>query len=495
MSRPKGLSRSTLAVLCLVALTAAALAVPPAAAADLAAQEGDHLVRDFCFASGDVLPEVRLHYRTLGVPLRDKDGVVRNAVLLLHGTGGTGAQFLQPQFAGEMFGQGQPLDTATHYVILPDAIGHGGSSKPSDGLRQGFPRYGYADMVALQHRLLTDGLGVTHLRLVLGTSMGGMHAWIWGYTHPTFMDALVPLACVPTAIVGRNRIWRKALMEGVRDDPAFANGAYREPPRAGLRAALRLLLLMGAAPIQWQKDSPTREAADAYLEAQIERRLPGAEANDMLYQFDASRDYDPSSRLEGIVAPVLAINSADDLINPPELGLMEALLPKVARCCYVLIPASERTRGHGTHTWAALWKQQLVDFLAAPPKGRTTDAAEEVRLRERALIEAIGSHDLSAYDRLVDDAYVALRATGDQTKAQVIESYRAGRLAYRGLDITDVEVRVLGETAVLSARTLGSRVEDGRETPNRVRYLRVWARRDGVWRAVLQMAVPLAPSP
>jgi ketosteroid isomerase-like protein len=309
------------------------------------------------------------------------------------------------------------------------------------------------------------------------------------------MDALVPLASAPTAIVGRNRIWRKALMDSIRDDSVFAGGEYAEPPREGLRAAVRLLVLMGAAPIQWQEDYPTREAADAFLDAQLERRLPTAEANDMLYQLDASRDYDPSKHLEAIVAPVLAINSADDLINPPELGLMEALPPRVARCRHVLVPASGRTRGHGTHTWAALWKQELVSFLAAPPVGRITDAAEEVRRRERELVAAIGSRDLAAYDRLVDDGYVALRGTGDQMKAQVMETYRAGRLAYRGLDIADVEVRVLGETAVVSARTLGTRIEQGRETPNRVRYLRVWAKRDGAWRAVLQMAVPLDTSP
>jgi pimeloyl-ACP methyl ester carboxylesterase/ketosteroid isomerase-like protein len=350
-------------------------------------------------------------------------------------------------------------------------------------------------MVSLQHRLLTNGLGVTHLRLLLGTSMGCMHGWMWGYTHPTFMDALVPLACAPTAVVGRNRVWRKALMDSIRDDPAFAGGEYKEPPVTGLRSAERLLVLMGAAPIQWQKDSPTREAADAFLEAQVARRLPGAEANDMLFQFDASRDYDPSSHLEAVVAPVLAINSADDLINPPELGVMEALVPRVASCRYVLIPASERTRGHGTHTWAALWKQELVDFLAAPPAGRALDTAAEVRRLEHELVGAIGSGDLAAYDRLVADDYVALRATGDQTKAQVMDSYRARRLAFRGLDVTDLDVRLLGETAIVSARTLGTRVEDGRETENRVRYQRVWAKRERAWRAVLQMVVPLPPSP
>jgi homoserine O-acetyltransferase/O-succinyltransferase len=476
-------------------LLAGSLALSTSEAADLAVSEGDHVVRDFRFASGEALPELRLHYRTLGQPARDAAGVVRNAVLLLHGTGGSGAQFLAPQFAAEMFGPGQPLDAATHYVILPDGIGHGGSSKPSDGLRQRFPKYGYADMVALQHRLLTEGLGVTHLQLLLGTSMGCMHGWMWGYTHPAFMDALVPLACAPTAVVGRNRAWRKALMDSIRDDPAFQGGEYQEPPRAGLRSAVRLLALMGAAPIQLQKNAPTREAADAALDAQVERRMPGAEANDMLYQFDASRDYDPSSHLEAVQAPVLAINSADDLINPPELGLMEALLPRVKRCRYVLIPASERTRGHGTHTWAALWKQELVSFLAAPPSGGVGNAADEVARLERELVRAIGSGDLAAYDRLVADDYVALRASGDQTKSQVVAGYRAGKLAFRGLAITDVDVKPFGDTAVVWARTLGSRVEDGRETPNRVRYLRVWTRRDGAWKAVLQMAVPLPPSP
>jgi len=476
-------------------LGAGALAPPSLWSAELAVREGDHVVHDFRFASGETLPEVRLHYRTLGAPVRDAGGVVRNAVLVLHGTGGTGAQFLAPQFAGELFGPGQPLDVTKHYVILPDGVGHGGSSKPSDGLRQRFPKYDYADMVALQHRLLTEGLGVTHLQLLMGTSMGCMHGWMWGYTYPTFMDALVPLACAPTAVVGRNRVWRRALMDSIRDDPAFAGGEYREPPVVGLHGAQRLLVLMGAAPIQWQKDSSTREAADAFLAAQVERRMAGAEANDMLYQFDASRDYDPSPRLGEIQAPVLAINSADDLINPPELGLMEALLPSVGRCRYVLIPASERTRGHGTHTWAALWKQELVDFLAAPPSGRLGNAADDVVRLERELLRAIGSGDLAAYDRLVADDYVALRAAGDQTKAQVVDGYRAGRLAFKGLDITNVETRVLGDTAVVWASTLGTRVEDGRELPNRVRYLRVWAKRDGTWRAVLQMALPLPASP
>jgi len=316
-----------------------------------------------------------------------------------------------------------------------------------------------------------------------------MQTWVWGYTHPEFMDGLVPLAAVPTAIVGRNRIWRKMLIDAIRDDPAWRAGDYQGEPRVGLRSALRLLVLMGAVPLQWQKLAPTRDVADAFLEEQLERRLPTVDANDLLYQFDASRDYDPSPHLERIEAPVLAINSADDQINPPELGLMEALMPRVRRRSYVLLPLSDRTRGHSTHTWAAVWREHLAAFLA----GGRVGAAQEVEAKERELVAAIGSKDLPAYDRLVADDYVALRASGHQTKAQVVEGYRTGALAYRGLDIEDVEVRLFGEVAVLSARTTGTRIENGQESENRVRYLRIWARRDGSWRAVVQMAIPVPP--
>jgi homoserine O-acetyltransferase len=492
-------------------LRAALLAV--GAAVELAAQEAGSAsppvheatwtARDVRFGTGQVLPEVRLHYRTLGSLQRDAAGRARNAVLVLHGTGGTGAQFLQPQFAGELFGPGQPLDVGRYFVILPDSVGHGGSSKPSDGLRMRFPRYSYDDMVALQHRLVGEGLGVDHLRLVLGTSMGAMHAWIWGYAHPDFVDGLVPLAAAPTAIVARNRAWRKMLMDGIREDPAWRGGDYAEAPRIGLRSALRLLVLMGAAPIDWQHRLASRAAADAFVEEQLERRLAQLDANDMLYQFDASRDYDPSPHLEGIRAGVLAINSADDQINPPELGLMEALMPRVQRGRYVLIPASERSRGHSSHTWAALWVDHLIAFLAAlPDAGDSTPApaglgssgdavVAQVERLERELIAAIGARDLAAYDALVAEDYVALRPGGDLSKAQVMNDYRAQALAYRGLAIEDVAVRVYGELAVVSARTLGSRIEGGRESPNRVRYLRVWARRGPAWRAVLQMAVPV----
>jgi homoserine O-acetyltransferase len=329
--------------------------------------EGDWIARDVRFSSGETLGEVRLHYRTLGTPVRDGAGRVRNAVLILHGTGGSGAQFLQPQFADELFGPGQLLDVTRYYLVLPDNIGHGRSSKPSDGARMSFPRYTYDDMVALQHRLLTDGLGVDHLRLVIGTSMGGMHTWMWGYRYPDFADGLVPLAAVPTAIVGRNRVWRRMLMDSIREDPAWKNGAYTEQPVLGLAGAARLSSIMGAAPLHWHTLAPTREKADEFAAAQVRSRLPTADANDMLYQFDASRDYDPSPHLARIVAPVLAINSADDQINPPELGLMERLMPQVSHGRFVLIPTSAKTRGHGTHTWAALYLEALRAFIAALP--------------------------------------------------------------------------------------------------------------------------------
>jgi len=320
-------------------------------------------LRDFRFASGETLPQLRLHYRTLGHPRRDAAGVVRNAVLILHGTGGTGAQFLAPVFAGVLFGPGQPLDTATHYLILPDNIGHGRSSKPSDGLHARFPHYGYGDMVEAQYRLLTAGLHVDHLLLVMGTSMGCMHAWLWAERYPAFMDGVVPLACAPRQIAGRNRMLRKMIIDDIRTDPEWRGGDYATEPR-GLRAALQILFVMSSSPLQLQRAAATRDSADAYITGWIDARLTTTDADDMLYQFDASRDYDPSPDLERITAPVLAINSADDLINPPELGLMERLIARVPRGRYVLIPTSEITRGHGTHTVAAAWKQYFAPFMA-----------------------------------------------------------------------------------------------------------------------------------
>jgi homoserine O-acetyltransferase len=348
---------STVCGLAALVLSSAALAQPVPA-------EGDFRTADFALAGGQRLTELRMHYRTLGEPRRGADGRVENAILLLHGTGGTGAQFLSPQFAGELFGPGQPLDVARYYIIMPDNLGHGGSSKPSDGLRARFPEYGYADMVEAQRRLLTEGLGVDRLRLILGTSMGCMHIFVWGETHPDFADALMPLACQPTAIVGRNRLWRAMLQDGIRSDPAWAGGDYVEQPRQGLRVAVDMLLLAGGAAMPMQRDLATREATDAWLKAQQDRRIPALDANDLWYQVNASHDYDPSARLEAITAPVTWINSADDFINPPELGLSEQFVPRIANVRYRLIPNSLEGRGHGTHTWAAFWKDDLIELLA-----------------------------------------------------------------------------------------------------------------------------------
>ena len=311
-----------------------------------------------------------LHYRTIGTPQRDASGIVRNAVLILHGTGGTGAGFLSQTFAGQLFGAGQILDATRYFIVLPDGIGHGKSSKPSDGLHVRFPRYTYDDMVRAQHLLLTDGLNVNHLRLVLGTSMGAMHCWVWGEMYPDFADGLVPLASAPTQIAGRNRIMRKMIMDSIRGDPAWKNGEYTEQPREGLIGALNLLMMMTSSPLQWHKQA-TRDAADQWYETQITTRLVTADANDMLYQFDASREYDPSPNLEKITAPLVAINSADDVVNPPELGLMEKLMPRVKRGKYILIPTSAETRGHGTHSIPAIWGRYLQEFLntTATPGG------------------------------------------------------------------------------------------------------------------------------
>lgn len=341
-----------------------ALLLSSAAFAQPAPVEGDFTAPAFALTSGQSLPELRMHYRTLGQPRRDADGRIENAVMVLHGTGGTGAQFLSPQFAGELFGPGQPLDAARYYIIMPDNLGHGGSSKPSDGLRAGFPEYGYTDMVEAQRRLLVDGLGVDRLRLIMGTSMGCMHIFVWAETHPDFAGALMPMACQPTEIVGRNRLWRSMLKDAIRSDPAWNGGDYTTQPVEGLRTAVDLLLLAGSAPMAMQQDLPTATAADQWLAAQQARRIPALDANDLWYQVNASHDYDPSAGLERITAPMTWINSADDFINPPELGLAEQFVPRIAGVRYRLVPNSPGGKGHGTHTWAVFWKQDLIDLLA-----------------------------------------------------------------------------------------------------------------------------------
>jgi len=304
-----------------------------------------------------------MHYHTLGKPEKDASGQTINAVLVLHGTGGTGGGLLIPIFAGVLFGPGQLLDAAKYFIILPDNVGHGRSSKPSDGMRAHFPQYNYADMVALQHELLEKGLGVNHLRLVMGTSMGCMHTWMWGETFPEAVDALMPLACQPVQSAGRIRLWRKMVMDGIRQDPDWKNGDYTAQPRAALQIAADFLMIAGSAPLHMQEDFPTQDAADKFLDSSMKRITSSLDANDFLYAVSASRDYDPSLKLESIKAPVMFVNSADDFINPPDLGIAEREIKRVKRGKFVLLPTSEQTYGHGTHTHAAVWRQYLKELL------------------------------------------------------------------------------------------------------------------------------------
>ncbi|MCU0619857.1 MAG: alpha/beta fold hydrolase [Gemmatimonadaceae bacterium] len=350
----------------------ASLTVTPVAAQGTAPSwsragtEGDAHLVDFRFAEGGRLDTLRLHYTTLGTLRRDARGVATNAVMVLHGTGGTGRGFLTPSFAGELFGPGMLLDTARYFVILPDGIGHGGSSKPSDGLRARFPRYGYRDMVTAQERLLREHLGVERLRLIIGTSMGCMHAFTWGWMFPGRVDGLVPLACLPTQIAGRNRMLRTMAMDAIRTDPEWQGGQYTVQPR-GLRTALGVLFVMSSAPLVQQAQAPTQAAADSAIRAFLDGRLRTTDANDFLYQFDASSDYDPSPHLERIATPILHVNSADDLINPPELGIAERLAARLPNARFVNLPIGPRTRGHGTHSVPVLWRDLLREFLATLP--------------------------------------------------------------------------------------------------------------------------------
>ncbi len=323
---------------------------------------GDFTIPNFHFRSGESLPELKIHYQTLGSLRRNGSGVVTNAVLIMHGTTGNGSNFLRPEFAGELFGSGQLLDAERFFIILPDGIGHGHSSKPSDGLHGHFPHYGYRDMVEAQYRLVTDGLKVNRLRLVMGTSMGGMHSWLWGEAHPDFVDALMPLASLPTQISGRNRVWRRMIIDAIRTDPEWQNGDYVAQPH-GLRTAAEMLYFMSSNPVQRQKEAPTRAKADQVLDAFVENTLKRMDANDVLYALESSSDYDPAPDLEKIRAPLMAVNSADDLINPPELGILEQGIKRVKQGEAVVLPLTEQTRGHGTHTLAAQWKQYLDQLL------------------------------------------------------------------------------------------------------------------------------------
>jgi homoserine O-acetyltransferase len=324
--------------------------------------EGDFVARDFVFTSGERMAEVKIHYRTVGTPRKDADGVVRNGVLILHGTGGSGRGFLGDGYAGRLFGPGQPLDATKYFIILPDNVGHGQSSKPSDGLRMKFPKYRYTDMVKLQYELVTKGLNLTNLKLVMGTSMGAMHAWDWGYMYPGFAAGLVPLASNPVEIGGRNRVWRKFLIDAIETDPTWKNGDYTEQPR-GLASAIGFLLMATSVPLQWQKQFPTIAATDKWVAEQVASRTKSTDANDMLYHYHAIEDYNPAPHLSKITAPLLAINSADDFVNPPELPMMQELIKQVKKGRFILLPITDATRGHGTHSIPAIWGGELIKFL------------------------------------------------------------------------------------------------------------------------------------
>jgi homoserine O-acetyltransferase len=327
---------------------------------------GDYVIHDFRFQSGETLSEVRMHYTTFGHPRRDEAGHVVNAVLILHGTGGAGTSLIRPEFSGELFGPGQLLDANRYFIVLPDDIGHGKSSKPSDGLKAHFPHYAYADMVEAEHELVAKGLGVDHLRLVMGTSMGCMHSFMWGERWPGEVDALMPLACNTIQIAGRNRLWRDMVINAIESDPAWRGGDYKTEPTEALRTAADITIIAGSAPHQMQKALATRDAADAYLDRALTAQLASLDANDLLYQVASSRDYDPSARLGEIKAPVMWVNSADDFINPPELGIAEQEVRKMPRGRFVLLPIGPNTHGHGTHTYAVAWKEYLAQLLAEP---------------------------------------------------------------------------------------------------------------------------------
>lgn len=353
----------------LLVLAAQVASAPPQRS--WSAHEQDVVLHDFRFRDGETLPELRMHVTTLGTPHRDAAGQIDNAVMVLHGTGGTGHQFLRPQFADELYGPGQPLDIRKYWIILPDNIGHGGSSKPSDGLRMHFPKYDYDDMIEAQRRMLTQGLGVAHLRLIMGTSMGCMHSLVWGETYPGFASALMPLACEPIEIAGLNRMWRQLAINGIEADPAWQSGNYKSEPLSGLRAAENLLFVAGSAPLYYQARYPTRQAAGTYAEDRVAAEIKELDANDLIYQLDASRNYNPWPMLERIRVPLTWVNSADDFINPRNLKFPAQALQRMPTARFRLIPETSETRGHGTHTWAKFWKADLISLLARSEQRRT----------------------------------------------------------------------------------------------------------------------------
>jgi homoserine O-acetyltransferase/O-succinyltransferase len=344
-------------------LVALAVALPPAcaAAADYPApKQGEWIAHDFKFHTGDVLPEVRLHYTTIG----EATGI---PVLVLHGTGGSAASMLTPSFAGELFGPGQPLDADRYYIILPDALGHGGSAKPSDGLKTKFPRYDYADMVDAQYRLLSEGLGIKHVRLIIGNSMGGMETWLWGEKYPGYMDALVPMASQPTPMASRNWMLRRMMLEIIRNDPDYHDGNYTAQPHSMKLAAVFFRIATSGGTLNYQKRAPTSAAADKIVDDLLAAPMT-ADANDFLWQWGSSADYDPTPQLAKIGAWVFAINSADDERNPPETGLTERAIEILPHGKLFLIPASDQTSGHLTTGNAKFYKEQLLDVLNSTPK-------------------------------------------------------------------------------------------------------------------------------
>jgi homoserine O-acetyltransferase len=330
-----------------------------------APRDDTYIIPQFRFADGETLANLRMHYVTFGMPRTDASGKTTNAVLIMHGTGGSAKQFLSARFAGVLFTPGGLLDARKYFIIIPDGIGHGSSSKPSDGLRAHFPHYGYHDMVRAVHEVITGALHVNHLRLVMGTSMGGMQTWMWGEMYPSMMDALMPLASLPVQISGRNRIWRDMVIGAITSDPAYQNGNYTAEPARAMREAADLLWFVGSAPLYDQRIVPTGAAADAYYQATIFPLAKRYDANDLLYAVRASRDYDPEPLLGSIRAPLYAINSADDQINPPELNIMPREIANVKRGRFIMVPISPQTRGHGTHTLPRVWGRYLRQLLNA----------------------------------------------------------------------------------------------------------------------------------
>ncbi len=331
--------------------------------------EGDYKVSDFSFESGEKLPEMNIHYLTVGQPHKNAAGIIDNAVLITHGTTGNSMGLVSiARFSNTLFAPGAVLDASKYYMIFIDGIGHGKSSKPSDGLHMKFPKYTYNDMVRAQYMLITQHLDLKHLRLVMGTSMGGMHTWVWGYTYPDFMDALMPLASNPVEIAGRNRMTRKLAIDMIENDPTWLGGEYKAQPKQGLIGAAAMLMVMGSSPLQMQKAAPTREQEDAIVERTWKRYQTTLDANDVIYAFDASRYYNPAPHLSKIMAPLFAINSADDEVNPSELGFMESEIKKVAKGRYILLPITDETSGHGTHSNPTIWGKYLKELMAISEK-------------------------------------------------------------------------------------------------------------------------------